>query len=179
MWWPHKFVLLRLERRSRRINGLPLPRDLLDLIAAGRWCCPTDLSGVDRLFPDRKEFKLYTLDYMPFENRHWLKATSRISPGTADLEKPPGDIDPKRSILIGDLGVGYDRPIALDYRRSMDEPPVLALERSHDARNNRWVEVARNVSDFAELVGLEIGPDESRFHTGWKAAFNGSGSAYR
>ena len=41
------------------VNGLPLPCDLLALIEAGRWRCPTDESGLDRLFPERSEFCCY------------------------------------------------------------------------------------------------------------------------
>jgi hypothetical protein len=145
------------------INGLPLPRDLLALIAAGRWRCPADLSGVDRLFPDRGEFILYPLDYMPFENHHWLLHSGdrhwldRYGPmflGSPDPVKAPGDIDLKLSVLIGDLGVGSDRPIALDYRPSREDPPLLTLEWSDSGRANRWVEVASNIREFAELIGL-------------------------
>ena len=57
------------------INGLPLPSALVALIEAGRWCVPADRSGPDRLFPDRGDFMLYSLEYMPFENRHWIERT--------------------------------------------------------------------------------------------------------
>jgi hypothetical protein len=145
------------------INGLPLPRDLLALIEAGRWRCPADLSRVDRLFPDRGELKLYTLDYMPFENHHWLLHSEdrhwldRYGPmflGSPDPVKAPGDIDPKLSVLIGDLGIGYDQPIALDYRTSREDPPVLTLEWSDSPRDNQWVKLAIDIREFAELVGL-------------------------
>jgi CheY-like chemotaxis protein len=35
------------------INGLPLPVTLVALIEAGRWCVPSDQSGLAQLFPDR------------------------------------------------------------------------------------------------------------------------------
>jgi hypothetical protein len=63
-----------------------------------------------------------TLDYIPFENKYCVNQTDPSFLGVADDDRPPGDIDPKRSVLIGDLGPGSDQPIALDYRPSMDEP---------------------------------------------------------
>ncbi len=73
--------------------------------------------------------------------------------GAPDDDHPPGDIDPKLSVLVGDLGHGSDQPIALDYRLSMDQPRVLTLDytRSHQTR---WVEIAPNIRTFAELMGL-------------------------
>lgn len=163
MLWPRSSVRRGAEAPPGSINGLPLPRDLLALIEAGRWRCPADLSGVDRLFPDRGEFKLYSLDYMPFENHHWVRHfedrhwLGRFGPtflGSPESVQAPGDIDPKLSVLIGDLGIGYDQPIALDYRPSMEDPPVVTLEWVHPARDNRWVKVANDIREFAEFIGL-------------------------
>ncbi len=142
MSWLRRSVRRGVEAPLESINGLPLPRDLLGLIRAERWRCPSDLSGIDRLFPDRGEFKLYSLDYMPFENDQWvrlfedLRWLDRYAPmflGSPDPVKAPGDIDPRLSVLIGDLGIGFDQPIALDYRPSMEDPPVVTLEWSHPA----------------------------------------------
>jgi hypothetical protein len=68
---------------------------------------------------------------MPFENRHWrlrfedrrLTRDATMSLGSPDPLRPPGDIDSRISTLIGDQGIGYDQPIALDYRPSMEPPP--------------------------------------------------------
>jgi hypothetical protein len=139
------------------INGLPLPSHLIALVEAGRWKRPKDLSRVHRLFPAepgvRLEVSLYALDYMPFENKHWLDQTYPSFLGVPDLDRPPGDIDPKRSVLIGDLGPGTDQPIALDYRASMDNPRVLTLDYS-SGHETRWIEIAPEIQTFAELMGL-------------------------
>ena len=137
-----------------RINGLPLPRELLDLIRAGRWRLPGEAGKFDSLFPERgADASLYSLDYMPFENRHWRNETAPMFVGAPDADHPPGDIDPSRSILIADLGRGYDQPIALDYRT--DPPRVLTLLWAYPPdEKNRWVVIARDVRGFAELVGL-------------------------
>jgi hypothetical protein len=154
MWRMRIFIHSRLGLWPIRINGLPLPRDLIVLIEAGRWRCPADLTGVDRLFPDRGEFKLYRLDYMPFENSHWVNQREPMMLGAPDPVKSPGDIDPKLSVLIGDLGLGREQPIALDYRQSVKDPPILTLEWSKSGRDNRWITVANNITVFADLVRL-------------------------
>jgi hypothetical protein len=137
-----------------RINGLPLPKSLLDLIRQGRWRCPEDMSRINIVFPDHGDIKFYTLDYMPIGNRRWPTDDSPEFMGMPDKNRSPGDIDTKRSVLIADIGMGYDQPIALDYRDSSDDPPVLTLEWSPYGDNNRWVRIADNVSELAQLLGL-------------------------
>jgi hypothetical protein len=136
------------------INGLPLPSALVSLIKAGRWRAPADRSELDRLFPKRGDFLLYPPDYMPFENRHWIETTHRYFAGAPDPANPPGDIDPARAVLIADLGNGWDQPIALDYRASVDEPRVLLFCWRRNGNGNRWVEIAPNIESFAGLLGL-------------------------
>jgi hypothetical protein len=68
--------------------------------------------------------------------------------GRADVEHPPGDIEPKLALLITDEGIGSDVPFALDYRASFGQPRVLQYRwrlTSIYKTGNRWVEVA---SDF-------------------------------
>lgn len=97
---------------------------------------------------------LYSLDYMPFENGHWINETNPMFIGSPDAANPPGDIDPHQSVLVGDLGLGYDQPIALDYRVSASEPHVLILKWSPDGLSNRWIEIAPNLQTFSEMLGL-------------------------
>ena len=139
------------------INGLPLPSDLLGLIGQGRWECPADLSGVRRFIPGELiGFNLYSLRYMPIENAGWVAARDSWWFGMPDPDRLPGDIDPRLSLLIGDLGHGSDQPIALDYRVSMNEPRVLAADwGEQDGKvKYRWVEIATDVKTFAEQVGF-------------------------
>jgi hypothetical protein len=74
--------------------------------------------------------------------------------GIADDRNPPGDIDIRHAVLIADLGMGYDQPIALDYRTSKIEPSVITLEWSRYPGQNRWVRIADNVAQFGEGLGL-------------------------
>lgn len=136
------------------INGLPIPEYLLVLINTERWKCPEDLSRVDELFPDRAELNLYSLEYMEIENKAWLDNINPMFIAEPDILNPPGNIDSHQSLLIGDLGLGYDQPLALDYRRSQEAPCVVTLMWRDNGRANRWIEIAPNVRSFAEMLGL-------------------------
>src|SRR5262245_3350982 len=136
--------------RNLTINGLPLPSVLIALCEADRWRAPADRSGLDRLFPDRGDFMLYSLDYMPVENRFCIEMAGNWFAGAPDPANPPGDIDPAQAVLIADLGNGWDQPIALDYRTSTQEPRVLLFCWRRNGAGNRWVEIAPNIESFSE-----------------------------
>jgi hypothetical protein len=72
--------------------------------------------------------------------------------GTSDPEHPPGDIDPKLTVLIADQGVGEDSPYALDYRVSFEQPRVVLYtwQLASGDVGNRWIEVAPNFPAFCE-----------------------------
>jgi hypothetical protein len=138
------------------INGLPLPRDLLALMEAGRWKAPADRSAVDRLFPESGELCLYSPELMESETRALL-GPRRQAPawlGAPDPDDPPGDIDPRLAVLVADLGLGYDQPIALDYRASRDRPGVITLRWGEQGQPNRWVFVAPGLKAFVDALGL-------------------------
>ncbi|MDB5309346.1 MAG: hypothetical protein JWO38_3548 [Gemmataceae bacterium] len=120
------------------IRGLPLPPELVALIEAGRWACPADPSGLDRLFPRRQEFCCYSYAGMASESGVFERHRTPMWHGTPDPANPPGDIDPSRAVLIADLGLGYDQPIALDYRTSLTEPVVLTLSWDKPAPPVPW-----------------------------------------
>ena len=134
------------------INGLALPAALLSALDEGRWVAPEDESLLERVFSEKPQHAtFYTLEYMRFENRRWPEAESRVPMylGTPDASSPPGDIDPRRSVLIGDLG--YDMPFALDFRTSPAAPRVvyLTLERG------RWITVAPTVDVLLHRLGID------------------------
>jgi hypothetical protein len=137
------------------VNGLPLPADLLALVAAGRWKRPADPAGFNALFPENAGPHLYGFGLMESETRGLFHPRMQTPTwlGTPDPEHPPGDIDPRLAVLIAGLGLGYDQPIALDYRPSTTRPRVITLRRADDERN-RWVTVAGDVLEFADLAGL-------------------------
>lgn len=136
------------------INGLPLPRDLLALIDAGRWKAPLDHSGVDRLFPENGGLCLYSAEMMESETRTLFDPQLSVWHGVPDPENPPGDIDPRLAVFVADLGHGFDQPIALDYRLSRDRPRVITLRWGQRGARNRWVVVAPDIKAFAGSVRL-------------------------
>jgi hypothetical protein len=154
------------------VNGLPLPAEMLTIIEAGRWKCPGDRSGLDRLFPERSEFCCYSYPAMQFETQSMIsRDASPMWRGTPDLHCLPGDIDPRRAIFIADLGIGYDQPIALDYRLSTECPRVLTLRWDTPAPPVPWKHIAawregkRHYDE--ETTALVRAWDETTMMGGW------------
>ena len=134
----------------RELKGLPLPEALSSAIEDGRWT-PPDRAALEDVFsvtPEDPSF--YTLDYMRFENGLWLEDKTRtpMFGGTPDAASPPGDIDVRRSVLIGDLG--HDMPFALDYRPSLNNPSVVYFR----SDKLRWITVAASIEDLLARLGL-------------------------
>lgn len=167
------------------IRGLLLPSELVTLIEAGRWVCPDDTPGLDRLFPDRQEFCCYSYAAMIRESSAVFdRHRTPMWHGTPDPTNPPGDIDPGRAVLIADLGIGYDQPVALDYRAHPTKPQVLTLSWDTPAPPIPWKHVGawkegkrkydrattkrlREWADTTEAGGwnrwVEIAPDFATF----------------
>lgn len=130
---------------SVSINGNNLPPELVEVLDSGKWM---DLSheagrlinerfGTRTLFPD-----LY--DYVKI-----VRATDFFASDAASSYWPGGvnrelDMNPDKSVLIGDLvGAGEDF-LALDYRPG--QPCVRFLA---DAG---WVEIANSITEFLEQL---------------------------
>jgi hypothetical protein len=136
-------------KRKIVVNGLPLPDQLVDLIDRGQWVAP-DEGKIWTVFGEKPSQAIfYTLEDMEFENERWGGETLPEYLGQADADFPPGDIDPKCSVLIGDLG--HDLPFALDYRDSVAEPRVVFLGTRVE---ERWITVANNLANLFSDLGL-------------------------
>jgi hypothetical protein len=146
------------------VNGLELPSIILALIAAGRWQKPTDPALLRRFFYDFGEPggisgpKLFLPPQMQFETNGMLKEVRAwcLKPDPHIL---PGDIEPTKTVLIGDTGIGWDAPIALDYGKTPDDPSVLWFfwpppDDNNRRRPCRWVEIAPTAASFAETLEL-------------------------
>jgi hypothetical protein len=132
-------------RQAPAVNGWALPPALVAAMRDGRWKVPGP-AALERVFGEAHEYALfYSPEQMQRENARWPATTHPAYLGRPDPARPPGTIDPTRSVLIGD--VGPDRPIALDYRGSPQEPSVLYLGTSRPS----WVRVTRS---FGELLRL-------------------------
>ncbi|WP_395138519.1 hypothetical protein, partial [Armatimonas sp.] len=133
---------------------LPIPESLIILIQLGRWQAgyqETPLEHIQRFAPE--EHKLF-FDRPPFGKPEGSLGNLDYFRGEPDEEAPPGDIDFARAVIIGDFGHGSDAPIALDYRKSLDNPSVIRYHWSPYGKNNRWVYVASSFEEFAKLLQL-------------------------
>lgn len=145
------------------VSGLPIPEYLESLIEAGRWPGTSDEAGnlnlefrmpanrIQRFAPEEDWIFLYP---PPFGTPAQVLSESVDFHGEPDAEWPPGDIDYKKAIVIGDFGLGSDAPIALDYRHGLDCPCVIRYRWSHRGPKNRWVHVASSFEQFASMLGL-------------------------
>lgn len=128
------------------IGGLPLPPALISALREGRWVAPSEavLAGV---FPERPiDALFYGPSGMIGTNQTWQSERREEYICDPDPGNPPGDIEPARSVLIGDLGP--DQMFALDYRRSPDRPSVVYLAEPG------WVEVAPDFETLAARLRL-------------------------
>jgi hypothetical protein len=139
---------LNVSTRTANIHGLLLPAPLVRALEEHRWRCPVEaiLRRVFREKPVRAEF--FDLATILDVNLRWRDERDPAFVGHPDPRAPPGDIDPTRSLLLGNLGP--DLPFALDYRLSLDDPRVLYLHSGGD----RWITVAPDIEQL--LVRLQL-----------------------
>lgn len=136
------------------INGLPIPEFILELIVASRWVTKKLPGFPHPDFASEQELCLYGLYGMASENLYWPSETNPQFIGVRDGTHDPGTINPSLSVLIGDFGLGSDQSIALDYRKSAADPPVVAMRWRLPAATNCWIELAKSARDFAAMVEL-------------------------
>jgi len=135
------------------VNGLPLPQPLVRAVHDGRWVAPRP-EAQRPVFGESDETALfYSLEMIHRENAEWPGRKGPAFFGHPSRSQPPGDIDPARSVLIGDLGP--DCMVALDYRTSIDTPCVVYLKREKPL----WVRIAESVEELLDLLDRH-GPSE-------------------
>lgn len=135
-----------------KVNGHTIPSALLKSISGSKWCEIAKSPRLAVVFPNcsivRPSF--YDIDAMNLENESWAQESDPVYMGSKSASGQPGDIDPRQSVLIADLGP--DRPIALDYRRE-GEPCVVYLSED-DAHG--WIEVAPDIEQFLRTFSEEV-----------------------
>jgi hypothetical protein len=133
------------------VNGLKLPPGLTRALREERWSSLGSSASLAAVFgsePVRPRF--FTLEEIMAVNGYWKDEADPLYLGQADSSRYPGDIDPKRSLIVAELGP--DQLIALDYRRSA-APEVLFA--SDDARSP-WRLVSGSVEELlSELAASE------------------------
>ncbi len=129
------------------VNGLRLPLGLIRALREGRWPglgSSASLAAVFGSEPVRPRF--FSLEEIVAVNGYWKDEAAPLYLGQADSSRYPGDIDPKRSLIVAELGP--DQLIALDYRRSA-VPEVLFA--SDDARSP-WRLVSGSVEELLSVL---------------------------
>lgn len=129
------------------VNGLKLPLELAAALRDGRWSSLVSSQALAAVFgsePVRPRF--FTLTEIVAVNGYWKDEVDPLYLGQADLSRYPGDVDPKRSVIVAELGP--DQLIALDYRRSA-VPEVLFA--SDDPRSP-WRLVSGSVKDLLSIL---------------------------
>jgi len=141
-------------------NRLPLPIDLVRLIESGFWptthaqevaqnshsCSPPEIvskvfPGERRLYLARPPFRTVA-ESIALGEKFWLQGIAAID-----------QIDPAKTLIIGDFQLGSDSAIALDYRNE-PEPAVLQLAwaKSDPSKNNRWITAAPSFREMGRRL---------------------------
>jgi hypothetical protein len=144
------------------INGLPLPKLMLQLIEERRWRNPPnpvvleELTGIEKV----REFEFLDVAGMQRETaRSHLIDDGRLALiyglASSKLEgKPIADptvLDVDKSILVA---VNQDEEaICLDYRTSYDDPRVV-VSVSENNQPVRWKTIAPNFTSFVSQLGI-------------------------
>jgi uncharacterized protein (TIGR02996 family) len=132
-----------------RVSGLLLPSELIDVLEKKRWGCQEAQYARD------ESWSMYTYSHELMrintenvcERLQWL--------GTPDAVHPPGDIDPRLAVMIGDEGMPADISYALDYRMSFRQPRVLEYSlyfESENVHGQRWTVFAPSFRSLWERV---------------------------
>ena len=146
------------------VNGQKVPEIIRNLIEAERWKMPCEPSLLKKLFHDLDISAgyggptLYLPQQMEVETSNWLDLAGPDSflRGTPDMEQLPGDIAPENTVLIGDAGMGWDSPIAMDFRISATNPRIILFAWANPPTKSRWIQIAPNLTSFIDLLGLQM-----------------------
>jgi hypothetical protein len=147
------------------VNGLPLPKLLIELLQTGKWQHPghdvihkvIPFLGVPVMF-------LESAKHMQSESSGWAAEDEyssnlfhevRGSEIAAPVTLPWLDVE-KAFFIAVNQEFGDDVAIALDYRTSVDDPRVVASEwQRGDQFVTFWREVTPTFSEFVERLGLQ------------------------
>ncbi len=146
-----------------RVNGLPLPALLIDLMAQGDWKHPGDdlLRQVVPFLRDPVDFAT-SMETMRRESSGSLADDPRLSQVFHEVRGSrcgsPVDLpwlDVERAVLIAvNRLIGDDVAIALDYRTSMSDPRVVASDWWSSEGSCLWVVASETFSRFVEMLEL-------------------------
>jgi hypothetical protein len=150
-----------LKRDSRpKVNQLPLPALLVELMSTGRWKQPSD-EQIRRAVPFLLEPVnfLLRIESMRFESKGHIADDPRTSilfqeyRSGRDGERDLPWLDTDESLFIAvNRELGADLGVALDYRTSIEDPRVVASDWWTDEHRCNWRQVEARFSDFVEKM---------------------------
>ena len=94
-----------MGRVNIAIKGLPLPVAVTAAMEAGTWRAPEDNHLWYALVPPAEVGwpELYEIEEMQEVNAQWANESNPIYLGVADGKRQAGSMDPRLSLLIGEL----------------------------------------------------------------------------
>jgi hypothetical protein len=140
-----------------------LPPLLVSLVERGEW--PADDYAALRQHVVPRVTPGCVKAFAPEENRLFLYAAPwfdsigagvRANKGLTPEQEAIADIDPERTLVIADFGLGSDTAVALDYRGE-PAPTVIRLQWRLPDAPNRWVPVAPTFDAFWAMLRFNDG----------------------
>lgn len=148
--------MVEVNDGGSRVRGLLIPALLVKAIESGEWRQNHDLGRLRHLFgedPDSPGF--YSLQGMAEQTDGLLALEEDLLSwylGDPASSVRPGDLRADSFVLIGDLGP--ERPFALDYRNSHEDPEIVYMTES-----GAWRVVASGVAEFLQALGIRVSDD--------------------
>jgi hypothetical protein len=145
------------------VNGLPLPPLLIELIQSNQWqhpgdeilkvlvpCIhePVDFLSIERM---RREAPGVMADFLP-NNFPWIHETRGSKQGKP-VVLPWLDVEKAVFIAVNKYP-GDDVAIALDYRKNIFDPQVIASNWHTSGAGCLWQEITPTFSQFIEQIKL-------------------------
>ena len=144
------------------VDGLRLPKRLLELVDSGIW--PRNhqetirqnlhpLVSLERIRSFAPEEHALILDPPPF-----ITLAEEIRHDPSGFWARFGALDKiscELTIVIADFGPSSDTVVALDYRAGRENPAVIRLLWRESSKRNTWVRCADSFDEFANMLGLE------------------------
>jgi hypothetical protein len=136
-----------LNQSSDVIGGLTIPAALIDAFTGSRWAVLAGSPKLEELVGQRTIRPVFfTFEIMTKINKSWHRDNYDAYKGQPSATRPPGDIDPLRSLLIGEIGP--DQPIAIDYRQ-VGEPCVVFAT---DDTVSPWIIIAESIDTLLQRL---------------------------
>lgn len=138
-----------------------LPKELTILIDSGIWPSMNSQINAQELTPLISRQNIQTV--LPKENTiiffppPFYTISDRINKGEVFWQRPEAaifQINPEKSLDIGDFGYGSDSALVLDYDFDEKSPRVIMLQWEDDIRKNKWIEISRTFGEFCHRIGL-------------------------